>query len=78
MTTTATPPTLTRPCACWTRIDPTTHGGHCCFGLEAPEDCHDDVIAERLGPPAPPASTGSRPARSATSSHRPSPAPSQT
>ena len=46
MTTTATPPTLTRPCACWPRIDPTTHGGHCCFGLEAPEDCHDDVIAE--------------------------------
>ena len=60
MTTTATPPT-TRPCACWARIAPATHGGHCCFGLEAPEDCHgghccfgleapedchDDVIAE--------------------------------
>lgn len=46
MTTTATPPTLTRPCACWTRIDLLAHAGHCCFGLEAPEDCHDDVIAE--------------------------------
>ena len=53
MTTTATPPTLTRPCACWTRIDPITHGGHCCFGLEAPEDCHDDVLtaaARATGP----------------------------
>ena len=38
MTTTATPP-ITRPCACWARIDPITHFGHCCFGLEAPEDC---------------------------------------
>ena len=45
MTTTAPPP-ITRPCACWTRLDPITHLGHCCFGLEAPEDCHDDVIAE--------------------------------
>ena len=56
MTATATPPTTPptkRPCACWTRIDPITHGGHCCFGLEAPEDCHDDVLtaaARTTGP----------------------------
>ena len=53
MTTTAKLPTLTRPCACWTRIDPITHFGHCCFGLEAPEDCHDDVLtaaARTTGP----------------------------
>ena len=42
MTTTTTPP-ITRPCACWTRIDPITHGGH----------CHDDVLtaaARTTGP----------------------------
>ena len=53
MTTTATPPTLTRPCACWTSTHLLAHAGHCCFGLEAPEDCHDDVLtaaAHATGP----------------------------
>ena len=45
MTTTATPP-ATRPCACWTSIHLLAHAGHCCFSLEDPEDCHDDVVAE--------------------------------
>ena len=56
MTATATPPTTpptTRPCACWTRLDLLAHAGHCCFGIEAPEDCHDDVLtaaARATGP----------------------------
>ena len=56
MTTTATPPTTPptkRPCACWARIAPATHGGHCCFGIGAPEDFHDDVLtaaARATGP----------------------------
>ena len=52
MTTTATPPT-TRPCACWARIAPATHGGPGWFGIEAPEDFHDDVLtaaARATGP----------------------------
>jgi hypothetical protein len=43
---------MSAPCRCWTATW-FQHEGHCCFGPDSPEDCHDAEgarLTKRNGP----------------------------